>query len=219
MTGDQNDVVARIKATLPPWFPSPAAILDALLAGFGNALAFVYSEISYAKLQTRIATATDDFLDLISIDFLGSALPRKTAETDTSFRRRIQNALIRKRVTRASVVAVLTQLTGHVPGIFEPWNATDTGGLDAGGLGFDVAGAWGDSPVPNNLAYVTVIRPSQLGLPLVAGWDVSVGAFDIGQIEWVSPDMISAAISDSDLTDAIESVRPTGTTLIVSISG
>jgi hypothetical protein len=76
MTGDQTDILGRIKALLPfRWFPDTTPVLDALLSGIAWSLALIYSLIQYAKNQTRIATASDGFLDLISYDFFGINLP------------------------------------------------------------------------------------------------------------------------------------------------
>ena len=73
MVGDQNDFIARLKALLPRgWFAETAPVLTGTLAGLSAALAQVYGLISYARLQTRIVTATDAFLDLISFDFFGA---------------------------------------------------------------------------------------------------------------------------------------------------
>src|SRR3984957_19084211 len=89
-TGDQNDMLARIKALLPNgWFRGLTPVLDALLSGYAWSLSFIYQLIQYAQLQTRIATATDGFLDLISFDFFGGSLPRKSQEYDAPFRSRI----------------------------------------------------------------------------------------------------------------------------------
>src|ERR1700734_598030 len=100
-TGDVQDIVARIKAVLPNgWFTGSTPILDGVLKGSAAALAQVYSLISYAQLQTRLATATDGFLDLISFDYFGSLYPRKPMEADSAFRSRIQAELFLERGTR-----------------------------------------------------------------------------------------------------------------------
>jgi hypothetical protein len=88
----------------------------------------------YAKAQLRIATASDGFLDVISADFFGTTLPRKTNESDAAFRNRIIINLFRERATRKAVTQVLTTLTGRAPLIVEPSRPADTGaygGTDA----------------------------------------------------------------------------------------
>jgi hypothetical protein len=128
-TGDQQDMLGRLQALLPRgWFGDAPPILTALLTGFAAIFANVYAVLAYAKLQLRIATATDGWLDIISADFFGSTLPRRTGESDTAFRNRITVNLFRERATRKAVVQVLTTLTGRAPIIVEPRRPLDTGG-------------------------------------------------------------------------------------------
>ena len=104
-TGDADDMLARIKATLPGWFPSDAPILDGLLYGFATSAAWVYGLITYAKLQTRVGTATDGFLDLIAFDFFGRRMRRGT-RSDALFRSAIIAELFRPRQTRQAIIGV-----------------------------------------------------------------------------------------------------------------
>ena len=99
-TGDQANTVARLKALLPNgWFAQDSTpILDGFLNGIAWALSFIYSLAAYARLQTRIATATDGFLDLITADFFGDTLPRNYQEDDASFRREYKPSCFCKRV-------------------------------------------------------------------------------------------------------------------------
>lgn len=130
-TGDQNDILQRLKGALPRWFGDNTPILDALLQGLAWAGSFVYSLWAYAKLQTRIKTATDGWLDMIAADFFGSSLMRSANQSDASFRARIIINLIRERATRAGVIKVLQDLTGRTPIIFEPQRPLDTGAYGA----------------------------------------------------------------------------------------
>src|SRR5260370_23111506 len=121
-------MAARIRTVLPlSWFPksspggaSASPILDGVLAGLGSAWAAIYSLLSYVRLQTRIATATDWFLDIIASDFFGSEIVRRGREGDAAFRLRILNNMFAPRATRAALSRVLIELTGRVPLIFEP---------------------------------------------------------------------------------------------------
>src|SRR5437762_266459 len=107
-TGTQGDIVTRLKAVLPNgWFRGDTPILDGVLNGIAWALAQVYSLTDYARLQTRIATATDGFLDLISFDLFGGAFPRKPQESDPGFRTRIQAELLLERGTRHGLIRAL----------------------------------------------------------------------------------------------------------------
>jgi hypothetical protein len=128
-TGDSNDMLARIRVNLPPWFPQQgsAPVLDGLLTGIASALAFVYSLYAYAVLQTRIGSATGPWLDLIAWDFFGARFLRNPGEADASFRGRILAELIRPRVTREAIQAAVAQLTGFPVRVIEPFMVSDTG--------------------------------------------------------------------------------------------
>ena len=120
-TGDQTDILSRLKALLPTrWFGTRADTpddVDGVMTGAANALAFIYSLYAYAKQQTRIATATDGWLDMIAADFFGAALLRKTGQSDTSYRAAINARLLREKGTRNAVTIALTALTGRAPTI------------------------------------------------------------------------------------------------------
>lgn len=168
-TGDQADFVRRIKNELPsPWFPvtgatdaaSATPILDGLLNGIAAGWAFCHKLLHYVKLQTRIATATDVFLDLCSRDYLGNALPRNANESDASFRVRIKAAILQPKATRPAMVQALTNLTGRTPWIFEPANPSDTGGYGNSGMTQGTALAYGTAGGYGSLS--CLIRRSSL---------------------------------------------------------
>src|SRR5579862_5296427 len=103
-TGDVPDIVARLRSLLPPWFPPQGAapIVDGVLTGIATLLSGIYGLIQYARAQSRIATASGAWLDLIAWDFFGSRFLRRTQETDASFIPRIRSELRRPRLTRAA---------------------------------------------------------------------------------------------------------------------
>lgn len=69
MTGDTNDIVARLKARIPRWFGSDSVpILDALLIGLATAWAGLYDLYTYVLLQARIKTASGAWLDIVAAD-------------------------------------------------------------------------------------------------------------------------------------------------------
>lgn len=222
-TGDQNDILQRLKGTLPRWFGDSTPILDALLQGLASAGAFVYSLWAYAKLQTRIKTATDGWLDMIAADFFGSSLLRAANQSDASFRARIIINLIRERATRAGLVKVLQDLTGRTPIIFEPQRPADTGAYSAPNSGYGIAGGYGSLLLPCQ-AFVTAFRPTGSGIPNVAGYGGSAGNPGPGgygvasQLEYASMAMIQGAVTDADIYAAVDSVKPAGTTLWTRIN-
>lgn len=215
-TGDQNDMAARIKAVLPPWFGTPSPILNALLAGIGAIWAFVYSLLAYVITQTRIATATGIFLDMISLDFFGNGLPRKAGESDSAFRARIDQTILRPQATREALSQVLVDLTGRAPVIFEPTRPDDTGSYTSGGAGYGVAGGWGDLNLPFQ-CFVTAYRPRENGIANVAGWNAG-GGYGVGPIEYADLALASLGISDSDIDAAIAAVLPAATIAWTRIS-
>jgi hypothetical protein len=119
-------------------------------------------------------------------------------------------------VTRNGMTGVVTTLTGKAPIIFEPWNTGDTGGWDTGTVGFDLAGAWGD-PALIAQSFITVTRPGVEGIPNVSGWDNGAGGWDVGSIEWTDQSMIVGNVTDSDIYDAVNVTRATGTIAWVAI--
>lgn len=218
-TGDKADMLARIKALLPNgWFSDKTPILDGLLNGIAALLALAYGLYSYAVLQTRIATATDGFLDLISHDFFGTTLPRKQSESDASFRTRIKAQLFLEKGTRAGLIKTLVLLTGRAPWIFEPARPLDTGAYNTGILGYGVAGGYGSLALPCQ-AFVVAYRPSSSGIPNIAGYGNPQGAYNTGSaIKWSDLSEIIGAVTDLDIFSAVDSVKLAGSILWTRIS-
>lgn len=209
-TGDRNDQVSRLKSLLPPtWFGDSFPILSAVLQGIGNAGAFAYSLLAYVRLQTRIRTALDGFLDMIAADFFGAAVTRGTS-ADVPFRARIIAALFRERATRRSIVEVVTDLTGRAPVIFEPGRVQDTGAYGYA-CGYGVGGAWGSLLLPYQ-GFIDVFKPVGTGIPLVAGYGISTGGYSqASRAEWAKLGDIIDTVSDQDIYDAINAVKVEGT--------
>jgi hypothetical protein len=222
--GDQTDIFNRLKGMLPSrWFGTasdPVPLVDAVLSGFATSLAFLYSLYLYAKLQTRINTATDGWLDLIAADFFGPAgLQRKTGQSDSSYRNAIKVALLREKATRNAIINTLTSLTGRAPVIIEPQRPADTGAYGAPNSGYGVAGSYGSLVLPYQ-AFVTAYRPiSNIGIANVAGYGISTGGYSQpSQAEYASMSMVSGGVTDSDIFAAIDAVKPAGTIVWTRIS-
>ena len=211
------DMQGRLASLLPlRWFADDAPVLSALLAGLAEGWAWLAGMLAYARLQTRIATATDSFLDLVSQDCFAGALPRRVGEGDGAFRRRIQQELLRERATRAALVSVLTDLTGRVPVVFEPSRPADTGAYGTA-LGYGVAGGWGSLQLPYQ-GFVTAFRPLTAGVPVVAGWGVGAGGWGAGAIEYASRPMVEAQVTDADIAAAVARSVPVATIAWTRIS-
>ena len=90
MIGDQQDICRRLRAVLPTqWFPDSTPVLDAVLSGFASGWSWIYDILQYVKAQTRIATASDVWLDMIAMDFFGGRLVRWPNQEDDVLRSRI----------------------------------------------------------------------------------------------------------------------------------
>jgi len=213
MTGDQKDMVQRLKAVLPSrWFSDVSPILDGLLSGLSSGWAWLYGLVLFAQAQTRIGTASGIWLDMIAEDYFGARLRRRSGQTDDGFRHRIQVELLRERGTRAAITSVLQDLTGRTPVIFEPARTTDTGGYGnqagaGGNLGYGTAGAWGSLAMPFQV-FVTAYRPQSAGISSVTGWGSGAGGYGRGALEYRSLDMIAGQVTDADIFAAVSDVLP-----------
>jgi hypothetical protein len=211
LTGDANDMLTRLKALLPTrWFADSNPIRDAVLSGFATVLALVYSLLQYVRLQTRIGTASDGFLDLISFDYFGGILPSRQQEKDDPFRGRILATLLREKVTRNGMIAALVNLTGRTPIIFEPARPEDTGGWSIA-WGWDTAGGWGALDLRAQV-FITAFRPDGSGIPNAAGWDASYGCWGGGYSEWADLAQVQGFVTDADIFATIAAVKPEGVT-------
>ena len=212
MLGDQPDMLARLRAVLPTyWFPDSAPVLDGLLNGLAAGWAWSYQQLQYVKAQTRIATATDIWLDVIADDFFGNRLSRRPGQSDSALRGRIQRELFRERGTRGAIASVLLDLTGRAPIIFEPARPTDTGGYGGlhagGGVAYGSAGGWGSLVLPYQ-CFITAFRPVGSGIAMVGGWGCPAGAYGRGAIQYAGLEMVQGQVADRDICEAVAGVLP-----------
>src|SRR3954462_12386576 len=120
-------MLGRVRTALPTrWFPDHAPVLARLVSGLASGWSWAYQQLQYVKMQTRFATATEVWLDIIAYDFFGSQFMRRSGQGDESFRGRVRRELFRERATRGAIVAALEDLTGRTPVVFEPARPTDT---------------------------------------------------------------------------------------------
>ncbi len=157
MKGDPADIAGRLRLALPRrWFADAAPVLDALLGGLASAWSGLHGLLQEVRRQSRMATATDGFLDLASADLFGGGLLRRTGEADDAFRARIGRALRRLRATRAGLVDAAAE-AGSAAAVFEPAYPPDTGVYGGPGLAWGAAGGWGSLAMP--LECLVVLRP------------------------------------------------------------
>lgn len=208
-TGDKQDIIARLKSVLPAgWFASNAPILDGILGGIAGLGEFAYALIQYARLQTRIKTAVDGWLDIVAYDYFGPAVARQQGETDTAFRSRILANLLPLRATRQAMVNTLTALLGITPLIKELWRPGDTGAWNQLG-GWNVYGAYSDT-TPYQ-AFIDITR-RYTGLPWVSGYGVGLGGYNRPSgLQWGSLTQAPGYVTNQAVLDAINVTKVEGT--------
>jgi hypothetical protein len=223
MIGDDEDMLGRIKSVLPGrWFGDSTPVLDTILAGPAWLWSSCHTSISFAKLQLRLTTASEAWLEALSFGYFGTRVQRRAKESDDSFRSRLLKELLRERGTRAAVVTALTDLTTRVPVIFEPVHTGDTGGwgsssgLRASGLCYGSAGGWGNLCHPFQV-FVTAFRPVANGGPVGVGW--GHGGYNFGYSAYTDLEAIRGRVTDRDICRAVSDVLPVGTTAWVRITG
>jgi hypothetical protein len=215
MTGDQQDIVNRLKQVLPlRWFPDETPVLDTLLNGVAWAWAWVYELLQCVRSQARVSTAEGFWLDLLAADYFGQRTGRRIGENDNAYRLRIQLELIRERGTRRALILSVIDQTGRSPIVFEPANTSDTGGYGninevTGGFAYGMAGGWGSLSLPFQI-FVTAYRPASVRIGSVSGWGCSGGGYSQGALEYVSLAMMQGQITDTDICRAITDVLPVG---------
>jgi hypothetical protein len=211
MIGTASDMLARLTALLPlRWFADSSPLLSALLSGLSEGWAWLYAMLGYVRAQTRIATATDSLLDLVSQDFFSEGLPRRFGESDAAFRTRIQRELLRPRATRVALIGELVGLTGRMPVVFEPARPADTGAYGVAG-GYGASGGYGSLSLPFQ-CFVTAYRPLGTGVPLVGGWGSPAAGWGVGAGQYVSLAMVQSQVTDAEIDAAIASTLPVAVT-------
>lgn len=209
-TGDSANFLTRLKRVIPKrWFKIEAPNRDAVFGGITDALAWIYSLNAFVKLQTRLATATGQFIDLFSYDYLALTQRRRVAENDTVYAARVKKELLRERVTRAGMIGAITDFAGSTPTIIESWNPNDTGAWDRPQTAWDNGvSRWGDTdPLPG----FAIIFPPEVvpGPPSRPGWDISRAAWDTNSTAWW--DAPQNESYEDEAYAIINETKPTGT--------
>jgi len=217
MTGNLADIMSRLWKVLPGrWFSENSPNLQSLLLSIATPWVWLFDLLRYVVQQTRLGTATDDWLDLIALDFFGANLSRKPNEPESTYRSRIQLAMVRNAATRSAVGAGLKSLVGSQPIIFEPANCGDTGSygslsatsaLVATGTAYGMTGGWGSLQHPLQF-FVTVTRPPTLGLGALAGYDTPNGGYGEGAIAYADLSLLPGHVTDEDIQATLCSLMP-----------
>lgn len=118
-----------------PWTSQAARMPGGVLYGMMGACAanlFIINQfLVYGFDACRLPTAFGFELELYADDFYGPGnFPRKTAESDASYRTRIQAGLFIPYTTRGAFIQAITALTGIAPRLVSPWIAGQTAAYD-----------------------------------------------------------------------------------------
>jgi hypothetical protein len=223
MSYGQEDIFQRIKKVLPGrWFGENTPVLDSVLNALAAGWLSQFDLLDYAKLQTRVRSATGSWLDLIARDYFGRRVGRRKAENDTSLRQRILRELLSDRCTREAVHDLLLDLTGKQPIIFEPANPQDTGcygspsSPNSGMIGYCVSGGWGSLNSPFQ-TFIRAFRPTTPGVAMINGWNGPGGGFGVGCNAYISAEMNSSQASDADMYQEVSRISPAGAIVWMSI--
>jgi hypothetical protein len=218
-----SDIASRIRALIPVgWFGNSTPVLDALLNALATGWDGAFGLLAYLQSQTRIATATDDWLDLVAADYFDCRIARRTGESDDGFRTRIGIELLRDRCTRKAIHDYILNITGNEPDIFEPTNPSDTGcyarsaSPAAGTLGYGMSGGWGSYSLPFQ-SFITVRRPIRAGIGMTNGWCGQLGGFGQGLSSYMAASWNGPEASDAEIQQAIASGLAAGTIAWVAI--
>lgn len=210
-------MLARLKQVLPGgWFADNSPVLDALLGGLAAAWSGLYGLLSQVKAQARLATASGVFLDIAGQDFFGDKLPRRVGEADAAFGGRLRTNLVAPRATRAGLERALQALTGRAPKIFEPLNATDTGGYNVN-LGYNSAGGYGSVNLPYQF-FVTAYRPNDLPIGNAGSYNDGPGGYGIGLLAYAATEEFAGNIGDDEIYASIAAVIPASCVAWTNIS-
>lgn len=223
MRGDVADFISRLSSVLPGrWFAEKPPNLSAILRCLATPWSWVYALIDYVSAQTRLAKATDRWLDLFAFDFLGDMMRRKQGESDPSYRARIASMLLPSAATRPAIVAGVAALIGSEPRIFEPARCADTGGYGGAsspvgaGCAYGQAGGWGNLNLPNQF-FITVTRPPTPGTGMLSGYADAAGGLGVGSLSYADLAELPGYVSDQDIQQSLCRLLPVNTTAWLSI--
>lgn len=205
----RQQIVERILGYLPPWFGDQAPVLNAFLQGAGSVYAFLYNDLTYAKLQERILTATGEFLDFIAFDFFLDKLLRCPGESDDAYRQRILKMIFQERATFNGMFTALKNLTGRDPVILEAFNNGDNY-YNHGFYNHVYAGF--NAPYQ---AWIIAYRP----IPISTNGTIYLNqtAFATAESYYGAAADTVTCISDDDIYYTIDITKPAGTLMHVTI--
>ena len=210
-TALELSIQGKLKGALPvQWFGDSSPNSDAALAGASTAASDVYELVQGIIPQMRIRTATDGFLDMISVDFFGNNLPRLVSESDDSFRFRILVALFRDQGTKSAMSEAIGAYTGWYPVIVEYQQAVDSTGFVIT-AGSDTVSGYGGTVKPHH-AFITVFTTAPAGSGSIPGYGSAPSGYGVSGA--YTPKLTA---NFTYLFQLINSVKPIGTKIWVKV--
>lgn len=220
---DASTFAVRLRTLLPKsWFPDTAPILDAILSSFAEPWAWLSRMLCYAAKQARVATATGAWLDLAATDYLGTTLPRLSGESDSSYRHRVKQNILRGAATRSAIISAIQESAGAVVTVFEPGKCSDTGAYGSltdslSTAAYGLAGGWGNLNLPYQF-FMSVATTAQPGNPEPIGYGISGGGYGAGSVEYCSSASIPGELTDDDIRQLILRLLPINVTAWIRFS-
>lgn len=223
MTGDQADIVARLKRLLPNWFgqdAGPTPVLDALLEGPAWALSFVFGLIEYTRLQIRLRTLTGGWIDLAAEDFFGDELRRKAFEADDVYRDRFRSALFEPSNTRKAISDAVEAIAGVAPRIIQPWNPSHTGRWGAMYWGVDTLTCpfrWTSAQSGRFFLEVSIPPASVAGWGRFPSWN-GFTFWNSSSFYWVDLSSAQQAVGTA-IIERVKALKADGVMALISFTG
>lgn len=218
--GSVADFVSRLRKRFPEGWAGNAVkapIFAALLLGMATVHANFYALTQFVGQMVYLQSSTGGFLDTWAYDFFGATLLRNFGESDTSFLSRIRALLFVRTCTREAVISIVAEISGATPTLIEPWRGPDTFalGVDTFALGVAGAGRLGSLEMPYQaFLFVPSVSTNISGMAL----NVATMALNVSSSGNYLNDNVSGQISQEDVMNAVNLVRPIGVTVFADFT-
>lgn len=193
------DMLRRLKSLIPNgWFRDIAPMRDVVLGGLSDALVWINGQAQVVRAGTRRLGTTGWLLDIDAYGFFGTALLRRSGESDDAWRLRYTNEIFRPRVTRAAVTRALSDLTGKSASILEFWNAGDCGAYNNGTLAYSGGAVIAPRFVGFQYQAVNAAVP-----PAYQGWASPLAYYGAGTFAYLGPGVLPSAVPTGNTANAL----------------
>jgi hypothetical protein len=107
-------------------------------------------------------------------------------------------------------------LTGRAPIVFEPLNATDTGGYNVN-IGYNTVGGYGSVHLPYQF-FLTVYRPNNTPISNAGGYNAGPGGYNNAPMFYADAAEFAGSVSDAEIYAAVAAASPTSSIAWTQIS-